>query len=393
MEQFISDVMKLREKVNKLYIYGIGLYGRTTYQTLSKYEIKIDGFMVTSNREHEKVWGIPVFETKDIISDQIGIVLGLNKFNTIEVLEYLKQNNFDMSKVIYRNEFVRNAGRDCNLDQNPMIEITTRIGCKVNCYYCPQSVLLNSYFKNDKNRKMEMDINDFKTCLDKLPINCDIIFCGMSEPLLNSQCIKMMQMACATGRRVELFTTLVGAKMEDIDKIISMPLNLVTLHVADKFGHAQIPVSQEYYEMVEKMISAKRKDGTPLVNNCSAQEEADEQIKKICEGRCEIVTVLHDRAGNLESKGIDIMTQKGLQGKISCSFCSSKMNRNILLPDGTVLLCCMDYGMKHSLGNLLEDTYDEIMNSQEMQKVKHGINGDMSLDILCRNCSQAHEIR
>ena len=391
MDEFILRVKKLREEVEGLYIYGIGLYGQAMYRSLSKYEVKTDGFIVTVGNNEKRMFGLPVFEISDMIDKRIGLVLGLNKFNTIEVLEYLGQKKFDMERVLYRREFVRNAGEKCKLNENPMIEITTRIGCKVNCHYCPQSLLLSNYFKDNKERKFMMELDDFKLCLDKLPQNCDVIFCGMAEPLLNPHCIEMMKVACESGRTVELFTTLVGANMNDVAEIIKLPINLVTMHVADKYGHAQIPVSQEYYEMVKKMINAKRRDGTPLVNNCSAQEDADERVKEICEGKCEIVTALHDRAGNLE--GENLIKQRRLRGKISCSFCRQKMNRNVLLPDGTVLLCCMDYGMKHPLGNLLVETYDEIMSSKEMQKVKQGINGDETINILCRNCSSAHEIR
>ena len=68
------------------------------------------------------------------------------------------------------------------------------------------------------------------------------------------------------------------------------------------------------------------------------------------------------------------------------------MNNNILLPDGTVVLCCMDYGLKHILGNIFTNTFEEIMNGEEMRKVKEGMDGNETLDILCRNCSYAHAV-
>ena len=185
MDEFILRVKKLREEVEGLYIYGIGLYGQAMYRSLSKYEVKTDGFIVTVGNNEKRMFGLPVFEISDMIDKRIGLVLGLNKFNTIEVLEYLGQKKFDMERVLYRREFVRNAGEKCKLNENPMIEITTRIGCKVNCHYCPQSLLLSNYFKDNKERKFMMELDDFKLCLDKLPQNCDVIFCGMAEPLLN----------------------------------------------------------------------------------------------------------------------------------------------------------------------------------------------------------------
>lgn len=391
MDEFILTVKKLREQVDALYIYGAGIYGQTMYQTLIRNNIKVDGFTITVAKENVRVLDVPVTGIREIISDNIGIVLGINKINTIEVLDYLRQNKFDMNRVVYRREYVRNVDDENALSQNPMIEITTKIGCNVNCCYCPQKLLLSSYFENDPKRKAFLELEEFKICLNKLPANCDVIFCGMSEPLLNPQCVEMMQAACETGRTVELFTTLVGADIETVKQICELPLNLVTLHVADKFGYAKIPVSEEYYEKVERMISTKRKDGRSLVNLCSTQKEPDERIKEICGGKCDIVTALHDRAGNLQ--GNNLMKQEGrLHGKISCTHCRQKMNRNILLPDGTILLCCMDYGMKHPLGNLLEETYDEIMNSREMERIKKGVDGDETIDILCRNCSQAHPV-
>ena len=42
--------------------------------------------------------------------------------------------------------------------------------------------------------------------------------------------------------------------------------------------------------------------------------------------------------------------------------------------------------MKHVLGNLLENTYDEIRRGEEMQKIFAGIKGDPSVDLLCRKC-------
>lgn len=65
------------------------------------------------------------------------------------------------------------------------------------------------------------------------------------------------------------------------------------------------------------------------------------------------------------------------------------LNRNILLPDGTVLLCCMDFGIKHVLGNLLTQSYEEICNGKELTMIKEGMNGNEKIDILCRRCTHA----
>lgn len=41
----------------------------------------------------------------------------------------------------------------------------------------------------------------------------------------------------------------------------------------------------------------------------------------------------------------------------------------------------------------LKQSYDEIMSGEEFQKVKRAFNGDESIDVLCRGCSSATEIK
>lgn len=47
------------------------------------------------------------------------------------------------------------------MEQLRGLEITTTIGCRVNCRYCPQSLLLSRYYETDKNRKKFLDFEDY----------------------------------------------------------------------------------------------------------------------------------------------------------------------------------------------------------------------------------------
>ena len=61
-------------------------------------------------------------------------------------------------------------------------------------------------------------------------------------------------------------------------------------------------------------------------------------------------------------------------------------------PDGRVVLCNFDFGMKHVLGNLLEETYEEIMNGECMRRIVEAMDGDQC-DLLCRRCNFALKAR
>lgn len=383
---FFEEVNKL--KGHKLYIYGAGLYARNIYSALQEKNIVIDGFIVTYTEEKKELYGLPILNVDSVIHNDIGIIIGTNSLNRAAILSKLQENNFNMDYVVHGTDYIEQ--NHIRYDGRPTMQITTKIGCSVNCKYCPQNLLLNTYFKKNKNRESIMGLEVFEKCLNRLPKDARVSFCGMAEPFLNPECGEMIKMTYRSGRTMELYTTLVGAKKEIIEEIVKIPFGYVTLHVADKYGYAHIPVTNEYYELVEFVINYKRKDGTSFVSMCNAQAEPNEKIAEICKGKYEILTALHDRAGSLN--GENLLNKSTPKGKIVCSLCGTKLNHNNLLPDGTVLLCDFDYGMKHVLGNLLEQTYEEICLGNEWKKIHRGIEGDLTEDILCRKCSCANNI-
>ena len=75
------------------------------------------------------------------------------------------------------------------------LEITTKIGCDINCKYCPQKLLISRYFSENIDRPVFMSFETFKTCIDKVPTDVKITFAGMSEPWLNQEFTKMFSYA------------------------------------------------------------------------------------------------------------------------------------------------------------------------------------------------------
>lgn len=389
MDKFFEKIKKLKKNSKEVYIYGAGIYGQNIYKILESNGITVDGFVVTDNTNSQEVFGHLVLNIQDIIQREVGIILGLNRHNAAEVIELLKKYNFPMDRVVLGNEYIDKGGVRGGYDEIPTVEITTRMGCRINCKYCPQSTLLTKYYENDKNREQIMSIQTYEQCLEHIPLEATILFSGMVEPLHNDLCVEMIKLALHRGHQVDLYSTFSEVSIDVVKDICKLPLGFVGLHVADKRRFANIITDEEYYKKIEILLNAKKEDGTPFVNVCNAQTEPDERVKEICKGKYDILTTMLDRAGNLKDE--NLYSKQSLHGKLSCSLCGQKLNHNVLLPDGTLLLCCMDYGMQHVLGNLLDNTYDEIMNGTEMKKVKEGIDGEESIELLCRKCSCANE--
>lgn len=385
---FIKEVTKLKSTVSRIYVYGAGLYARNLYNILKENGIQIEGFVVTYLEKDEKLYGLPVVSIDNVVDENVGFIIGTNSLNRGEILEKLRERKFNMDCVVQGTDYIEKKSK--RYDGTPTMEITTRIGCSVNCKFCPQNNLIRKYYESNKNRVSNMSLEIFEICLKKLPSNARVCFCGMSEPFLNPECKDMIKMAHRFGHIVELYTTFVGADKKIVDEIIDIPFGYVTLHVADRYEYAKIPTTEEYYNLIEFVINYKRKDGDPFINMCNAQAEPDEKVAQICNGKYEILTALHDRAGNLNDE--NLLNKTTPNGKLTCSLCGSMLNHNNLLPDGTVLLCDFDYGMQHVLGNLLEQTYEEILSGTEWKRVHKGMLGDVGQDILCRKCSCANSV-
>jgi len=83
------------------------------------------------------------------------------------------------------------------------------------------------------------------------------------------------------------------------------------------------------------------------------------------------------RAGNL-------WDEKIINGKIWCGSSGKHdtFDRNVVLPNGDTYLCCMDYGLKHKIGNLFETDFYSLDRSQIIRMAN-----EESSDLICRKCT------
>ncbi len=64
------------------------------------------------------------------------------------------------------------------------------------------------------------------------------------------------------------------------------------------------------------------------------------------------------------------------------------MDHGVLLPNGDVALCCMDYSLAHVLGNLRDMPHRELYKGDAFQKILLALK-DESMALICRKCEIA----
>jgi hypothetical protein len=97
----------------------------------------------------------------------------------------------------------------------------------------------------------------------------------------------------------------------------------------------------------------------------------------------------NDRAGSLDMGKVDasMVERSTYDGAVSCSF-TPFYDQNVVLPNGDVVVCCMDYGRRHVIGNLLTGDYWSLFTSAEMTRLRLE-NMRCGTGTICKKCIRA----
>lgn len=237
------------------------------------------------------------------------------------------------------------------------LEITTYIGCKVLCKYCPQGKLIKAY----KSNKKLMTFDDFKKILENVDSKkTRLIFAGFSEIFLNKYAVDMLIYAYKKGFETDVYTTTVGLTKNKIMKLAkeNVKLRFVAFHVFDSKVN---PINDSFYKKADL-----------FKNNITVK--AVKLIK---------VTDVFSRAGTL------FKVNKSKE-KIFCL--RNFVYQNVVLPNGDLVLCCHDYLLRHKLGNLFLQHYSGKDIAKKREEILN-LMQDKNSEIACRYCDNGKNIK
>lgn len=270
------------------------------------------------------------------------------------------------------------------------IEITTVIGCALRCRFCPQDLLIERY--RQRSTVKRLDFSTFKTCLDKIPAEVQVHFSGMAEPWLNPECTEMLLYAHGKGHPLVVYSTLVGMKKEDFYRIKKVDFKTFVVHLPDSDRNSPIPLTDAYWGLLEEVIGHFGSPDRKKVFGASCHGAPNRRVMDrfpsnfFAPGETQgLVTRIIDRAGRLNDP--EAPQRVSTDAFLQCGLCGRTFHRNVLLPDGSVLLCCMDYGLDYIFGNLLFQNYEEIFKTREFASFYEALDEDR--EVICRRCSNA----
>lgn len=279
----------------------------------------------------------------------------------------------------------------------PSLEFTTAIGCPLMCKLCPQENLKNAY--TDENKYLSYE--SFVIMLNKIPKHVRIDFSGMSEPWINHRCTEMFEYALQQKFEVAVYTTLVGIDKKQVNKFINLitlyqtQIKILCVHLPDKSKNMRNWKYTDDYESVLSSVlnldeNIKEKINFNMMTMDNNNEVDDSLLKFNVYKYFKNNWYGHTRAGslNVNNTNVSFITDRNIKHETPVSCASSLFyDHNVVLPNGDVLLCCMDYNMKHKIGNLLKNSYEDLYLSPTMINImKENKKNEFSKCSICKSC-------
>jgi len=268
------------------------------------------------------------------------------------------------------------------------------VGCPLKCTYCPQGPLLESYGKAVKF----MSLADFGTILGKVPKYVRIDFSGMSEPWANSQATDMLRLALGLNYHVAIYTTLWA--MKDPGDVLgllrghSKQIETLCLHLPDRHGNMRgFKPSERYKETLKAFLAFGRDEMEAWRFQVMTMDQhggVHESLHDVIEWIPLYAWTGNTRAGNVDHDALatpSIEEDVHHKSPVSCSY-TPFYDQNVVLPNGDVVLCCMDYSRRHRIGNLLTGDYKSLFVSDVMTRLRWE-NQSPNGSSLCKTCTRA----
>ena len=256
--------------------------------------------------------------------------------------------------------------------------------CNLNCLFCPKTT----------REKHSMTLDEFDTLTTRLAGEVRFLYFHlMGEPFLHPLLPEFIVMARRKGFTPIITTngTLLAQRGDLLD---ALPHKLqISLHSHEGNGKDN---PEQYIDEVMSFAKEAAQRGCIVVlrlwNEGGLNRMNDSILDMIAECQPRPWTQRHDGwklTENLYVESDDMFEWPDLQHDVYKEeevFCYALRNQIGVLADGTVVPCCLDHDGDMPLGNLYDNSLNEILASPRATTLYHGFTSHTAVEPLCRRC-------
>lgn len=267
------------------------------------------------------------------------------------------------------------------------IEITNI--CNLSCSFC----------HGTKREKQMMTPETFRFYLERIKGYTDLIFLHvMGEPLIHPQLNELLEIAEEYGFRTVITTngTLLAGKADILRNAGVLYRVNISLH---SFANES---KQSMNEYLSNCIAYAKNPGNAKVCfrlwNGGVQETFNDEIQAF------LHTAFPDKwqknrkgfslCENVFIEYADRFDWPDIEGEFTGEdvFCYGLRDQLGILCDGTVIPCCLDCEGEISLGNLNDNTLDEILSNDRATAIYDGFSRRKAVENLCKRCKVSQHL-
>ena len=264
------------------------------------------------------------------------------------------------------------------------IEITNN--CNLNCSFCSPV----------KKTKRFMTISEFEHILKEVELKTNYIYLHVKgEPLLHPNLIDFLKLAEKYNLKVNLTTngTLFPILVDKLKVCKALHKINFSLHCEQDNSNYLNELFKSVEKLPEETIIIYRlwtlKDG----NLDKKSTTIVEKIKMYYKLSPETVNkIISDKNIKISpriyvDKDNEFIWPDETNGNESTGFCKALKTQIAILCDGTVVPCCLDSNGCIELGNIYNQSLDEIINGDKFKLLKKSFQERKITEKLCLNCT------
>jgi len=244
-----------------------------------------------------------------------------------------------------------------------------------------------------------MSPDEFSIILSKIKPYTDYIYLHvLGEPLLHPQLARLLSIAHEEGFFVNITTngSLTGEKREIL---IHQPVRQFNISLHDAEENIGKDKMEEYLRDIFDFANEKSKESYFSLRLWNSNSESSSCFNNYC------ISAINSYFGvNLdanrakEEKNIKIKDHIFLQNSTRFSWpgeralgirrrtCYALKHHVAILADGTTTPCCLDADGRLALGNIFEESLEDMINGERAQKILSGFQKRMVTEKICSDC-------
>ena len=274
------------------------------------------------------------------------------------------------------------------------VEITNV--CNLNCDFCPKTARKPQFLSLDELEQIFSKISGFSN---------NVFFHVMGEPLLHPSLDKFLDLAYEKGMNVNITTN--GTLLGD-EKVVDALVNAkslkkinISLHSFDAnkeniFKHDYYKNIFEFLDIVEEKTKIQVSLRLWDINNNKDKKNKQELLRRLEERynlNFSIVEELNNTKGlKLKDRTYLNQAEKFEWPSLECDiisdsgFCYGLRNQIAILVNGDVVPCCLDGQGIMVLGNIFDNSLEDIIKSDRAKKIYNGFSKRVAVEEMCKRC-------